>query len=92
MKQDKEFKGTVAHMFLNKKYWFAHFWVVSVISIMGLIYMGAATYMGAPPVPDFKNTNGELVISEADIMKGQEIFHLRGLIDRKSTRLNSSHT
>ena len=77
----KEFKGTLAHMLLSKKYWFIHFWIVSVISIMGLVYMGGATYMGAPPVPDFKNANGELVISEADIMKGQEIFHLRGLMN-----------
>ena len=66
----KEFKGTLAQILLSKKYWFTHFWIVSIISILGLMYMGAATYMGAPPVPDFKNTNGEIVITEADIMKG----------------------
>lgn len=43
--------------------------------------MGGATYMGAPPVPDFKTRNGKSIISADDIMKGQELFHLRGLMN-----------
>ena len=75
------FKDSVSALLLNKKYWFAHFWIVSIISILGLVYMGGATYMGAPPVPTYVASNGEVIITEAEIMKGQEIFHLRGLMN-----------
>ncbi|MCW8900887.1 MAG: cbb3-type cytochrome c oxidase subunit I [Gammaproteobacteria bacterium] len=76
-----EFKNSISTLLLSKKYWFIHFWIVSLISIAGLVYMGGATYMGAPPVPDFKASSGELIISSEDIMKGQELFHLRGLMN-----------
>jgi len=76
-----EFKNSISTLLLSKKYWFIHFWIVSIISIAGLVYMGGATYMGAPPVPDFKAGNGKLIISADDVMAGQELFHLRGLMN-----------
>jgi nitric oxide reductase subunit B len=75
------FKNSIAALLLNKKYWFIHFWIVSVISVVGLVYMGGATYEGAPPIPDYKLPNGEIIVSVADIKAGQEIFHLRGLMN-----------
>jgi len=75
------FKDSISALMLNKKYWFVHFWIVSIISIAGLVYMGAATYLGAPPTPTYVSETGKVIITEADIMKGQEIFHLRGLMN-----------
>jgi len=43
--------------------------------------MGGATYSGAPPVPDFRSANGEIIVSANDIMAGQELFQLRGLMN-----------
>jgi nitric oxide reductase subunit B len=76
-----EFKNSISSLLLSKKYWFAHFWVVSIISIAGLLYMGGETYTGAPPVPNFKSANGETVISAEDIKAGQVLFHTRGLMN-----------
>ena len=76
-----EFKNSISALLLNKKYWFMHFWVVSIISVAGLVFMGEATYSGAPPIPDFKSADGEMIISAEEIMAGQETFHLRGLMN-----------
>lgn len=43
--------------------------------------MGGATYVSAPPVPDFKLSNGQTVFTAADIMEGQKNFQLRGLMN-----------
>ncbi len=70
----------LALILLNKKYWFAHFLIVAGICIAGLIYLGGATYMGAPPLVDFKSPSGETVIAQGQIEHGKEVFHLRGLM------------
>ncbi len=76
-----DYKNSISSLLLSKKYWFAHFWVVSLISIAGLLYMGGETYSGAPPVPDFRSPGGEVIVSSDEIMAGQELFHLRGLMN-----------
>ena len=70
----------LALILLNKKYWIAHFLIVVVIGVIGLIYLGRVTYTGAPPLVDFKSSAGETVISRQLIKRGQEVFHLRGLM------------
>jgi nitric oxide reductase subunit B len=74
-------KMNFALILVNKKYWLTHFLIVSVISIAGLIYLGGATYMGAPPLEDYVSSTGETIISQKQIKRGQEIFHLRGLMN-----------
>lgn len=76
-----DFKKTISSLLLSKKYWFVHFWIVSAISIAGLLYMGGETYSGAPPVPNFSSDDGKIIVSIDDIKAGQEIFHLRGLMN-----------
>lgn len=76
-----KFKDTVASMLLNKKYWFIHFWLVSVMCIVGLVYMGERTYEGAPPLGSYINEQSEVVISEKQIKAGEKVFHLRGLMN-----------
>ncbi|MEZ5565704.1 MAG: cbb3-type cytochrome c oxidase subunit I [Gammaproteobacteria bacterium] len=70
----------LAMWLLNKKNWFTHFLIVAVISIAGLVYLGTQTYSGAPPLVDFVSPTGQTVISEAQIKRGKELFHLRGLM------------
>ena len=65
---------------VNKKNWLTHFAIVAGISIAGLIYLGGATYTGAPPLVDYISSTGETVISQKQIKRGKEIFHLRGLM------------
>lgn len=74
-------KRNIAYFLLNKKYWFTHFWIVSIISIIGLLFMGNETYDRAPPIPDYKDKNGNMIISAKDIKAGQKTFHLRGLMN-----------
>ncbi len=65
---------------MNRKNWFTIFLIVSAISIAGLIYLGGATYTGAPPLENFESSTGNVVISRDQIKKGEEVFHLRGLM------------
>jgi nitric oxide dismutase len=70
----------LALVLMNKKNWTALFALVSAISIAGLLYLGGATYTGAPPLEDFRSSAGETVISREQIKRGEEVFHLRGLM------------
>lgn len=72
--------GNVALILMNKKYWVLHFLIVLVISVAGLIYLGAETYTGSPPLADFTSPRGITVISRQQITRGEEVFHLRGLM------------
>ena len=70
----------LAMWLLNKKNWFTHFLIVSVICIVGLIFLGRETYTGAPPLVSFVSPTGEIVLSAEQIKRGKEVFHLRGLM------------
>jgi nitric oxide reductase subunit B len=65
---------------VNKKNWLTHFMIVAGISIAGLIYLGGATYTGAPPLVDYVSSSGDTVISQQQIKRGKELFHIRGLM------------
>jgi nitric oxide reductase subunit B len=70
----------LAMWLLNKKNWLTHFMIVSAISIAGLVFLGRETYTGAPPLVNYVSRSGDVVMSEAQIKRGKEIFHLRGLM------------
>ena len=81
----KESNGNLIHqnlalILLNKNYWITHFMIVVVISVVGLIYLGRVTYTGAPPLVDYVSSAGDTVISREEIKRGEEVFHLRGLM------------
>jgi nitric oxide reductase subunit B len=66
---------------LAKPNWWVQFAVVAGISTSGLIALGTWTYTGAPPRVAFvSSTTGERVISLDEIRRGQELFHIRGLM------------
>jgi nitric oxide reductase subunit B len=70
----------LAMWLLNKKNWFTHFLIVAAISVAGLVFLGRETYTGAPPLVNYVTADGETFLSEAQIKRGKEIFHLRGLM------------
>ncbi|GAG56189.1 unnamed protein product, partial [marine sediment metagenome] len=72
--------SNLALWLVNKKNWLTHFMIVAGICIAGLIYLGGATYSGAPPLVDFVSTEGKTVVSLKQINHGKELFHLRGLM------------
>lgn len=73
-------RRNLAQILHDKNTWWVHFLIVATICIAGLLYLGTETYTGAPPLTDFKNSAGEVVISKEEIKHGQEVFHLRGLM------------
>ncbi len=73
-------QSNLAMWLLNKKNWFTHFLIVAAISVAGLVFLGRETYTGAPPLVDYVTQTGETFITEQQIKRGKEIFHLRGLM------------
>lgn len=71
----------IASLLMNKRYWFTHFIAVSVISILGLIFMSNATYDSAPPIPKYVDSKNVELISEQSIKDGQVVFLTRGLMN-----------
>ncbi|RLA57063.1 MAG: nitric-oxide reductase [Gammaproteobacteria bacterium] len=64
----------------SRKNWFGVFLLVAAISVAGLIYLGGATYTGAPPLENYESSTGDVIISRDQIHKGETVFHLRGLM------------
>src|SRR3990172_2924811 len=73
-------KRNLAEVLQDKRTWWVHFLIVAAICASGLIYLGTQTYSGSPPLESYVNANGETVLSREQIKKGQEVFHLRGLM------------
>ncbi len=66
---------------LAKPNWWIQFAIVAGISVVGLTALGTWTYVSAPPrVPFVAAASGETVVPVEDILRGQEVFHLRGLM------------
>jgi nitric oxide reductase subunit B len=73
-------KKNFALWLVNKKSWLTQLMIVATISIGGLVYLGGATYLSAPPVVSFVGPSGEPVFTHEQINRGKEIFHIRGLM------------
>ncbi len=74
-------KRNLAKWLLAKPNWWIQFGIVAGISIIGLIALGTWTYTGAPPRVSFvSESTGKEAIPVEDILRGQEVFHVRGLM------------
>lgn len=73
-------RPNMAQILINKNSWMTLFTCVAAIGIAGLVYLGTVTYTGAPPVANFVSSTGKTVISGELIKRGEEVFHLRGLM------------
>jgi nitric oxide reductase subunit B len=61
--------------------WWLPFLFIFTVSISGLIYIGYQTYNEAPPIPDYVDASGKVIISSEDILAGQEMFHRYALME-----------
>jgi nitric oxide reductase subunit B len=66
---------------MKPKNWWLPFVLIFVVSIAGVSFIGFETYRKAPPIPDFVNDKGDVIISKDDIIKGQEVFHHYALME-----------
>lgn len=74
-------RQNIGKWMLAKPNWLTQFAIVTAVSVTGLVALGMWTYGSAPPrVPFVSASTGKEVIPLADIVRGQEIFHIRGLM------------
>lgn len=73
-------KRSLAQILLDKKTWITHFAIVTVISVVGLLFLGQQTYSGAPPLVNYVSNADEQIITKQSIKRGERVFHLRGLM------------
>lgn len=85
MKENSEDSSIVQrnslNYFINPQNWWAPLLFIVVISIIGVGLIGYQTYNDAPPMSGFKSLSGEIVVSRASIIKGQEVFHKYALME-----------
>lgn len=64
---------------------FAKWWlpiaIVLVSGLAGVVFMGIRTYQDAPPIPDFVNEAGQVIVSRDSIIDGQLVFQKYALMD-----------
>ncbi|MBK8207056.1 MAG: cbb3-type cytochrome c oxidase subunit I [Planctomycetes bacterium] len=53
---------------------------VLVVGAAGVMYLGARTYADAPPVPDFVDGQGNILLSRDQVLDGQEVFQKYALM------------
>lgn len=66
---------------MKPRNWWLPFTVIFVVSFTGLIFIGYQTYQEAPPIPDYVDQSGKVLISKSDILAGQEVFHRYALME-----------
>jgi nitric oxide reductase subunit B len=72
---------TFLNYLMNQKNWWLPFLLIFLISIAGLFFIGYQTYQDAPPIPDYKDSEGNIIISKTEILNGQEVFHRYALME-----------
>ncbi|MDI1322042.1 MAG: cbb3-type cytochrome c oxidase subunit I [Algoriphagus sp.] len=66
---------------MKPRNWWLPFTLIFVVSFTGLIFIGYQTYQEAPPIPDYVDQSGNVLISKSDILAGQEVFHRYALME-----------
>jgi nitric oxide reductase subunit B len=69
-----------AGMLNNKRYWGVYFVTVVAIVVAGIGYMTGAAHFEIPPLCNFEDPDGKVIISANMIKHGEEVFHTRGLM------------
>ena len=71
----------LAGLLIDRKYWPFYFLFVVAVSVFGIGYLWGAAIFEVPPLCNFVDENGKVFIPEKDIKDGEEVFHLRGLMN-----------
>jgi nitric oxide reductase subunit B len=66
---------------MNKRNWWQPLVFVLLAGLAGVLFMGIRTYQDAPPICDFVDSSGKIVISQNRILSGQEAFQKYALMD-----------
>ncbi len=67
--------------FMNTKNWWGPLTFILIISLAGVGLIGYQTYIDAPPMSGFKDSDQQVVISQKDIENGQRVFHQYALME-----------
>ena len=67
--------------FMNTKNWWGPLTFILIISLAGVGLIGYQTYIDAPPMSGFKDSDQQVVISQKDIESGQRVFHKYALME-----------
>ncbi|MHC5018726.1 MAG: nitric-oxide reductase, partial [Planctomycetota bacterium] len=65
----------------QRKHWWKVFVIIFAVSVVVVGYIGWKTYQFAPPMCDFVDDEGAEVFGGDDIVRGQQHFLRRGLME-----------
>lgn len=74
-------KRTFLGYLMNPKNWWLPFALILGLSIAGVVFIGFETYEKAPPIPDFVDEQGNVVLSHDRILEGQQVFQHYALME-----------
>lgn len=74
-------KRTFIGYLMNPKNWWLPFSLVLGISLAGVAFIGYETYEKAPPIPDFVDEQGQVLLSKDQILEGQVVFQHYALME-----------
>lgn len=74
-------KKNFINFLLNPKNWWKPLLVIFIISAVGVTLIAIDTYKEAPPIPTYVTEKAEVIISNDDIIKGQELFQKYALME-----------
>ncbi|MGB4970537.1 MAG: cbb3-type cytochrome c oxidase subunit I [Saprospiraceae bacterium] len=66
---------------MNTKNWKGPLLFILIISLLGVGMIGFQTYVDAPPMSGFKDSQGKIIIDQKTIERGQEVFHKKALME-----------
>jgi len=66
---------------MRREGWWLALALVLATGLGGMVYVGVRTYVDAPPLADFVDPAGKVVIGAADIRRGQTVFLRYGLMN-----------
>jgi nitric oxide reductase subunit B len=73
-------KGFI-HFLLNPRNWWIPLTVILIVSFTGVSIIGYETYYKAPPIPDYVNSSGKIILSHDEILEGQSVFQHYALME-----------
>ncbi len=66
---------------MNTKNWKGPLIFIFIISLLGVGMIGFQTYVDAPPMSGFRDQQGNIVMDQKTIERGQEVFHKKALME-----------
>ena len=66
---------------MNTRNWWGPLTFIFIISLLGVGMIGFQTYREAPPVAQFSDPQGKVLISTSSIEQGQSVFHKYALME-----------